>query len=351
MFPIDSAALDYDARMVAQFDRIIAEMGCPWKLRQLLPPVLSAGEVVGRLTEAGARLLDPSGMLQAGIPFVPPEGDAGTGMAAINAVRPGIGNVSAGTSAFAMTVADRPLGVHREIDMVTTPTGRPVAMVHCNNCTSDINAWAGLLADFLHTAGFTLSDDALYRLLFAAALDEDADCGGMMAYNYFSGEGIVNTDEGTPVFLRRPDCRLTLDSIIQIHLFSAMATLKIGLDILMQKECLPLDRLYAHGGFFRVPEVGQRILSAAAGVPVTVMETTGSGGPYGMALLAAYGLQRTPGETLEDYLDGRVFANTAAVTRLAGEKDIQRFDCFVSAYRNAFDNEMAAIQQMKRGAF
>lgn len=344
MFPIDSEKLCYHEKMAAQFNEIIADMGYSWKLLDVLPRVLTAGDDAGVLTEEGATFLDPTGTLKPGIPFAPPEGDAGTGMAATNSVKVYTGNVSAGTSDFAMVVVDHQPGVHRELDMVTTPDGLPVAMVHCNNCTSDINAWAGLFADFLRAAGLSLPESELYRVLFRAALDGEADCGGLLSYNYFSGEGITDVDEGRPVFLRQPDSRMNLGNFMRTHLLSALATLKIGLDLLTQVEKIRIDKLYGHGGFFKVPEAGQRMLSAAAGVPVSVMQTAGSGGPYGMALLAAYRLNREPGEGLDNYLEKKVFANAESTTLLADEKDIEGFNTFLSRYRRAFPVELAAIE-------
>ena len=252
MFPIDSAALDYNQTMIDKFDSLI---GFDWKLRDILPKVLPAGVCGGTLTESGANFLDPTGVLKAGIPVAPCEGDAGTGMAATNSVRVGTGNVSAGTSDFAMLVADHELGVHREIDMVTTPAGLPVAMVHCNNCTSDINAWVGLFAQFAEAIGAVQDKGALYTMLFNKALEGDADCGGLLSYNYFSGEGVTDLDEGRPVFARYPNCSFTLANFMRTHLLSALATLKIGLDILTKEENVRVDKLYGHGGYFKTPIV------------------------------------------------------------------------------------------------
>ena len=347
MFPIDSAALTYDAAMMDKADAFLTERGCPKKLAELLPGVLPAGECAGTLTEEGARFLDPAGELEPGIPFCPPEGDAGTGMAATDSVRLYTGNVSAGTSDFAMVVVDHLPAVHREIDMVTTPDGLPVAMVHCNNCTSDINAWIGLFAEFSRRAGLEISKPALYDLLLLSALEGDPDCGGLISYNYFSGEGITDVNEGRPVFLRTPDAKFNLPNFMRTHLLSALATLKIGLDILTNEEKLRIDRLYGHGGYFKTEEAGQRMLSAAAGVPVSVMKTAESGGPYGMALLAAYMLRRSEGETLPDYLDNRVFAGAESTTIMATEEEIAGFDAFLARYRAAFPVEEAAIGTMK----
>ncbi len=341
MFPIDSQKLDYDENMVQKF-RALSGID----LRAILPKVLPAGANAGKLTEAGALFLDPTGALRPGIPVAPCEGDAGTGMVATNSVRVRTGNVSAGTSDFAMIVTDKPLGVHREIDMVTTPDGLPVAMVHCNNCTSDINAWVGLFSEFCELMGMETNKGELFTKLFRIALEGDADCGGLLSYNYFSGEGVTDLDEGRPVFARTPDARFTLANFMRTHLLSALATLKIGLDILTQTERVEIDKLYGHGGFFKTPEVGQRMLSAAVGAPVSVMETAGEGGPYGMALLAAYMLWKDEGESLPDYLDGKVFAGASSSTLTADEADREGFTAFLERYRRALPVERCAVEVM-----
>ncbi len=341
MFPIDSQKLDYDENMVQKFKAL-----CGIDLRAILPKVLPAGANAGKLTEAGALFLDPTGALRPGIPVAPCEGDAGTGMVATNSVRVRTGNVSAGTSDFAMIVTDKPLGVHREIDMVTTPDGLPVAMVHCNNCTSDINAWVGLFSEFCELMGMETNKGELFTKLFRIALEGDADCGGLLSYNYFSGEGVTDLDEGRPVFARTPDARFTLANFMRTHLLSALATLKIGLDILTQTERVEIDKLYGHGGFFKTPEVGQRMLSAAVGAPVSVMETAGEGGPYGMALLAAYMLWKDEGESLPDYLDGKVFAGASSSTLTADEADREGFTAFLERYRRALPVERCAVEVM-----
>ena len=339
MFPIDSEKLDYDEGMLQKFKALTG-----MKLRAILPRVLTAGESGGRLTESGARFLDPTGTLLPGIPVAPCEGDAGTGMAATNSVRPRTGNVSAGTSDFAMIVTEKPLGVHREIDMVTTPDGAPVAMVHCNNCTSDINAWVNLFAEYSEMMGQPVNKGELFTRLFRKALEGDADCGGLMSFNYFSGEGVTDLDEGRPLFARMPNARFTLANFMRTHLLSALATLKIGLDILTQTEQVPIDKLYGHGGFFKTPGVGQRMLSAAVGAPVSVMETAGEGGPYGMALLCAYMLWKQEGESLADYLDNKVFAGTEASTLMAEPSDIAGFSVFLSRYQKALPVEKCATE-------
>ena len=339
MFPIDSKTLDYDEGMLQKFHALTGIY-----LRAILPRVLPAGASGGTLTEAGARFLDPTGALQACIPVAPCEGDAGTGMVATNSVRVRTGNVSAGTSDFAMIVTDKPLGVHREIDMVTTPDGLPVAMVHCNNCTSDINAWVNLFGEYSALMGQPVDKGRLFSKLFEAALDGDKDCGGLLSYNYFSGEGVTDLDEGRPLFLRTPDARFTLSNFMRTHLLSALATLKIGLDILTQNEQVTIDKLYGHGGFFKTPEVGQRLLSAAVGAPVSVMETAGEGGPYGMALLGAYMLWKDAGESLPDYLDSKAFAEARSSTLMADAADIAGFDAFLAHYKQALPLERTATE-------
>ena len=339
MFPIDSEKLDYDEGMIQKFKALTGVELCA-----ILPKVLLAGECGGTLTAVGAAFLDPSGTLKPGIPLAPCEGDAGTGMAATNAVRVHTGNVSAGTSDFAMIVTDKPLGVHREIDMVTTPTGLPVAMVHCSNCTSDINAWISLLAEYAEMLGVSVDKSELFVRLFNKALEGDADCGGLLSFNYFSGEGVTALDKGRPVFARMPNAKFTLANFMRAHLLSALATLKIGLDILTQTEKVEIEKLCGHGGFFKTPGVGQRMLSAAVGAPVSVMETAGEGGPYGMALLAAYMLWKDEGETLEDYLDSKVFADAKSTTLMAEASDIAGFSIFLSRYKKALPMERCATE-------
>ena len=339
MFPIDSSTCGYDENMITKFKAITSI-----NLRDILPRVVKAGEYAGVLTEKGAKFLDPSGDLISGIPVAPCEGDAGTGMAATNSVRVRTGNVSAGTSDFAMIVVDHPLGVHREIDMVTTPDGSPVAMVHCNNCTSDINAWVNLFGEFASLMGLEVSKGLLFTRLFEVAMDGDPDCGGLMSFNYFSGEGVTALDQGRPVFARMQNAKFTLANFMRTHLASALATLKIGMDILQRTENVEIDKLYGHGGFFKTPEVGQKMLSAAVGAPVSVMETAGEGGPFGMALLTAFMLWKDEGETLPDYLDNKVFAGAKSTTITADEKDVEGFATFLSSYKNALPMEKCATE-------
>ena len=346
MFPIDSNVYDYNEAFVQKFDALTAKEGFPWKLRDILPVVKCAGENAGQLTPEGAAFLDPEGDLEPGIPLCPCEGDAGTGMAATNSVRVYTGNVSAGTSDFAMIVTDHELGVHREIDMVTTPSGAPVALVHCNNCTTDINAWVALFGEFAECIGKPMDKGELFTLLFKKALEGAPDAGGLLNYNYYSGEGVTDLNEGRPVFLRTPEAAFTLADLMRSHMMSALATLKIGLDILIGEEKVRVDKLYGHGGFFKTPGVGQRFMSAAAQAPVTCMETAGEGGPYGMALLAAYLVWKEEGETLEDFLDVRVFNDAPASTLMADESDINGFNAYVAQYKKSLIVEEKAIETL-----
>lgn len=346
MFPIDSSRCDYDQTMADSFDDLTAERGYPWKLRDILPQVLPAGADAGVLTAEGAKLLDPTGTLESGIPLAPPEGDAGTGMAATNAVAERTGNVSAGTSVFAMIVLENPLSkVYPEIDMVTTPTGKPVAMVHCNNCTNEINAWAKVFQEFLEAMGLPVDKNALFTAIFRSALDGEKDGGGLLLYNYLSGEPVTGLEEGRPLLARSPDGRLTFANFMRTQLFSALGALKLGLDILTGEQ-VKVDRLLGHGGFFKTPEAGQRIMAAAAGAPVSVMETAGEGGPWGMALLAAYRARRRDGETLEDYLANQVFVGQRAATVQPDPEDQAGFTAFMERYVRALPVERCAVEHL-----
>ena len=346
MLPLNDETKDFDAAMVARFNELIAHKGYSWTLLDVFPKRLLAGEDAGVLTAEGALFLDPTGTLQPGIPLCPPEGDAGTGMVATNSVRVKTGNVSAGTSGFAMVTVDRKLGVHEAIDMITTPAGAPVAMVHVNNCTSDINAWVDLLSQFADAIGADISKGKLFPLLFNKAMEGDADCGGLLSYNYLSGEHLTGCEKGRPLFARLPDANFTLANFMRSLLYSTMGTLKLGLKILIDEEHVEIDKIYGHGGFFKTPGVGQKILSAAVGAPVSVMETAGEGGPYGMALLAAYRLWKEEGETLEDYLDNKVFANAKATTLMADDELIAGFNAWVDRYEKALPAERAAVETM-----
>ena len=342
MFPIDSETGDYDAAMLAKFDEIVASRHLPWRLEDLLPKVLTAGEKAGKLTPEGAKRLD--GLLTPGIPFAPAEGDAGTGMTATNAVAPRTGNVSAGTSVFSMVVLEKPLEkVYQEIDLVTTPTGRPVAMVHCNNCTNDTNAWVSVLGETARLFGAAPSTGELYTRLYEKSLEGDPDCGGLLVCNYMAGEGVTHMDAGRPLVIRKPESKFTLANFFRAQLYSTMSTLKIGMDILA-KEQVAIDSLTGHGGLFKTPVVGQKYMAAACGAPVTCMETAGEGGPYGMALLAAYMLEKAEGETLEDYLNTHVFAGAKGVTLAPEKADVEGFHDYITRYTAMLDVERKAVE-------
>lgn len=348
VFPIDSTINDYDARMIKLFDQKVEAENFPWKLQDILPRVLVAGEAAGVLTEEGAKLLDPTGQLPAGIPLCPPEGDAGTGMVATNSVAERTGNVSAGTSVFAMIVLEKALSkVYPEIDMVTTPAGKPVAMVHSNNCTSDLNAWVGLFREYTNALGVQLSESRLFELLYQKALEGDPDCGGLLAYNYYSGEHITGFEEGRPLFVRKPENRFTLANFMRAHLFSSLGALKIGLDILFEQEKVKIDQILGHGGFFKTEGVGQRVMAAAMNVPVSVMKTAGEGGAWGIALLAAYMLHKAEGEALETYLANRVFAGENGSTMAPDPRDIEGFTAFMERYKKGLVIERAAVDALK----
>ena len=344
MFPIDSTSLDYNQDMIAQFDALAAERKLPWRLRDLLPRVLTAGEPAGCLTEEGAALL--GGLLPLGLPFAPPEGDAGTGMAATNSVAPRTGNVSAGTSIFSMVVLERPLKhVYPEIDLVTTPDGAPVAMVHCNNCTSDMNAWAQLLQEAVALFGLEVSQDELFTRLYQWSTTGDADCGGVTVVNYLAGEGVTHFDQGRPLLIRRPDSSLTLANFLRAHLYSTLATLRLGMDILAGEQ-VAIDRLTGHGGLFKTPVVGQSYLAAACGVAVTCTETAGEGGPYGMALLAAYLLRQSRDECLSDFLSHQVFHSSTSTTLPPDAALEDGFEQYLRRFRAGLEVERTAVDAL-----
>ena len=341
MFPIDSETCDYDARMLAQFDEMSAQHGFARRLRDVLPAVKAAGEAAGTLQAAGAAFA--GGLLPEGIPFCPPEGDAGTGMTATNAVAPRTGNVSAGTSIFAMVVLEKPLSkVYPEIDMVTTPTGKPVAMVHCNNCTNDMNAWVSLLGETAKLFGAEVSTGDLFTKLYQKSLEGDADCSGILTYNYMAGEGVTHLDEGRPMVVRKPESKFTLANFLRSQLYATMSTLKLGMDILAE-EHVAIDSLTGHGGLFKTPIVGQKYMAAACHAPVTCMESAGEGGPYGMALLASYMLQKKAGQTLERYLADEIFADVKCTTLAPDAEDAAGFDRYLAQYRSGLAAEKAAV--------
>ena len=348
MFPIDMNTKTYNATMVEKFNEKVAEKGYSWKLEEIFPKVLSAGDAAGVLTEEGAKLLDTTGTLEAGVPVCPPEGDAGTGMTATNSIAKRTGNVSAGTSVFAMVVLEKELSkVYKEIDMVTTPTGSPVAMVHCNNCTSDLNAWVGLFKEFAEAFGIEVDMNKLFGTLYNKALEGEKDCGGLLAYNYFSGEHITGFEAGRPLFARTPDSKLSLANFMRVHLYTALGALKTGLDILLKEENVKLDKILGHGGLFKTKGVGQKIMAGAVGVPVSVMETAGEGGAWGIALLASYMVNKAENETLDDYLNNKVFAGNAGSEMEPDAEDVKGFDAFIERYKKGLPIERAAVENLQ----
>ncbi len=340
MFPIDSQRNTYDEQMLQKFEKLTENQ--PWNIRNILPGVLMAGEKAGYLSDSGAALL--GGLLAPGIPFAPAEGDAGTGMTATNAVAPRTGNVSAGTSIFSMVVLEKPLErVYEEIDLVTTPTGKPVAMVHCNNCTNDSNAWVSVLKETAEVFGATPDSGEVYTKLYEKSLEGDADCGGILVCNYMAGEGVTHLDAGRPMVVRRPDSKFTLANFFRASLYSTMATLKIGMDILA-KENVAIDSLTGHGGLFKTPVVGQKYMAAACNAPVTCMQTAGEGGPYGMALLAIYMATKAEGQSLEEYLSSRVFAKAESTTISPEKADVDGFNAYLECYKQLLTVEKTAVE-------
>ncbi len=347
VFPIDSTVMDYDSTMVEKFDELIASENLPWKLRDILPQVLLAGDDAGVLSEKGAKLLDPTGTLKEGTPLCPPEGDAGTGMTATNTVAQRTGNVSAGTSVFAMIVLEKALSkAYPEIDLVTTPVGDPVAMVHSNNCTSDINAWVNIFREFSNAIGVDISTPDLFNTLFFKAEEGDADCGGLLSYCYFSGEHVTGFEEGRPLFARTPESKFTLANFMRTHLYSSVGALKVGLDILFNEEGVSADRILGHGGLFKTERVGQSVVAAAMNTPVSVMETAGEGGAWGIALLASYMINKAEGETLAQYLDSKVFAGNNGVSIAPTQENVDGFNAFIERYKKGFPIERAAIETL-----
>lgn len=348
VFPIDLNSKNYNQTMIKQFNELIAPHNLPWKLEDILPRVLVAGENAGVLTEEGAKLLDVTGELKAGIPLCPPEGDAGTGMVATNSVAKRTGNVSAGTSVFAMVVLEKELSkVYTEIDLVTTPTGNLVAMAHSNNCSSDLNAWVGLFDEFSKAMGTDVDMNRLYGTLYNLALQGDPDCGGLLAYGYLSGEHITHFEEGRPLFVRSSESNFNLANFMRVHLYTALGALKMGMDILLKQEEVRLDVILGHGGLFKTKDVGQSIMAAALNVPVAIMETAGEGGAWGIALLASYMIKKSNNETLEEYLSHNVFAERAGTTVSPVPKDVEGFEQFMKRYTNGLAIERAAITNLK----
>jgi sugar (pentulose or hexulose) kinase len=344
MFPVDLNTQDYHEKMIEQFNTLIADKNLPWSIQDILPKSLVAGKNAGALTAEGAKTLDPSGNLEAGIPLCPPEGDAGTGMVATNSVAARTGNVSAGTSVFAMIVLEKELSkVHSEIDLVATPSGKLVAMAHSNNCTSDLNAWVNLFDETLKAFGLEVDQRTLFKTLYTKALEGDDDAGGLLAYGYLSGEHMTHFEEGRPLFVRSSDNHFNLANFMRVNLFTSLGALKIGLDILLKEEGVQLDKILGHGGLFKTKGVGQRFMAAAVNAPVTVMETAGEGGAWGVALLAAYLKNKGADETLEDYLDKRVFKEESGETVNPVADDVKGFETFMERYKKGLDIERAAI--------
>lgn len=348
MLPIDPETKDYSAEMVDKFNKLIAPKGYDWTLLDIFPKVLQAGENAGFLTEEGAKRLDISGHLKPGIPMCPPEGDAGTGMVATNAVRQRTGNVSAGTSSFSMIVLEKDLSRPYEmIDMVTTPDGSPVAMVHCNNCTSDLNAWVGLFREYQELLGIPVDMNEIYGKLYNNALAGDADCGGLISYNYISGEPVTGLAEGRPMFVRSANDKFNLANFMRANLYASVAVLKIGNDILFNDEKIKVDRITGHGGLFKTKGVGQSILAAAINSPISVMETAGEGGAWGIALLASYLVNNNDKLALADYLDKVVFAGNTGIEIAPKAEDVAGFNAYIENYKACLPVEEAAVTHKK----
>ena len=348
MFPINIMTSDWNRIMIEQFNSLVLPKKYPWRVENILPKILVAGENAGTLTEEGARLLDVTGQLKPGIPFCPPEGDAGTGMVATNSVAVRTGNVSAGTSVFAMIVLEKELSaVYPELDLVTTPDGKLVAMVHSNNCTSDYDAWIALFSEVIKSLGLSVEKPKLYDTLLGMALKGDPDCGGLLSYGYLSGEHITGFEEGRPLFVRLPDSRFNLANFMRVHLMSALGALNTGMRILSEKENVKIDEMLGHGGFFKTREAGQRIMAAAINVPVSVMETAGEGGAWGIALLASYLANREENQTLDDFLNKKVFAKQPKITANPDPKDVEGFNKFMERYTRGLAIERAAVDNLK----
>ena len=343
MFPYDEEAVDFDAKRVAQFDELIAPYGFSWNLRGILPKVLPAGACAGTLTAEGAKLLDPTGTLRSGIPLCPPEGDAGTGMVATGAVHPRTGSISAGTSGFSMQVLEHPLkNYYPEIDVVSTPAGKTVAMAHTNTCTSEIDAWVNLIADAAKAMGWDVNMNELFTKLFRVALEGEPDCDGIISFNYFAGEPLTDTETGRPMLVRLPDSKMSAANFMRAQLNGAIATLVIGMQMLRDEEQVVTDMLLGHGGFFKTAGVGQQLLANALNVPISVMETAGEGGPWGMALLAAYMIRKAEGETMEDYLQNRVFADAKTIKVEPTAEGAAGFQAYLTRYKAALAAQKAA---------
>lgn len=344
MFPVDTTTKNYDQKMIEKFDKLIDKEEYPWKIKEILPKILLAGQRAGALTKEGALLLDPQGNLNSGAVFCPPEGDAGTGMIATNSIKKGTGNISAGTSVFAMLVMEKSLSsLYSEIDIVTTPNGNPVAMVHSNNCTSDLNAWVNLFNEVLQSFSFEIDTDLLYNTLYKMALKGDSDCGGLMSYNYLSGEHITGMDEGRPLFIRKPESRLNLSNFMRTHLFSALGALKTGINILIEREGIKIDSIFGHGGYFKIKEVGPKIMAAALNTRINTFDSSDEGGAWGIALLAAFTSWDKKG-TLEEFLEESVFSDIKTHTFYPEKEDVKGFEKFYESYVKGLPIEKAATK-------
>ncbi len=345
MFPIDPETKDYDKSMLAKFSELVKDKGFGWDIADILPKIVPAGESAGTLTQEGARLLDPTGTLKAGSVVCPPEGDAGTGMVATNSIAPRTGNVSAGTSIFAMAVLEKNLSkVHEEIDIVTTPCGDPVAMVHCNNCTTDLDAWVRMFGSLLGTFGVDVPKSEIYDKLYSSALSAPADCGGLVSCNYFSGEHVTGFTKGRPMLIRTPESQFDISTLMRSLIYSCMGTLKIGMDILLGEEKVELDKLLAHGGLFKAPVVGQRFLASALNVPVAVMESAGEGGAWGIALLAAFAVREDKSEGLADFLDKKVFSKFASSVMQPDKADSEGFAKYMEGFKAGLKVQRTAVE-------
>ena len=341
MFPINNG--DYDKEMLAKYNALLSKNGVGAKLEDLLPKALPAGAYAGKLTKKGALLLDPSGTLKEGCILCPPEGDAGTGMVATNAIKPRTGNVSAGTSAFAMVVLEKNLSkVNESIDVVTTPLGSPVAMVHANNFTSEINAWASLFNEVIELAGTSINKGKLFDKLYEISLNSDSDVGGLVGYNFLSGEPIVRMETGIPLIARLPSGKLTLANFMQMQLYSALGAMSVGMEILAE-ENVKIEDICGHGGFFKTPFVGANAMSAALGAPITVMKNAGEGGAWGVSILALYSTLENI--TLESFLDG-LFASAEKETVIANEDERKKFNAFKEYYKRGLAVEKKATETL-----
>jgi sugar (pentulose or hexulose) kinase len=358
MFPIESSTGSFNKRMMQQFDDLAASHGFSQKFEDIFPKALKAGERAGTLNAAGARMLDISGLLKAGIPLCPPEGDASTGMVATDSIRERSGNVSAGTSIFAMVVLKNDLShVHSEIDPLVTPEGKPVAVVQSNNCCTDLDAWVRLFGEAMELTGGKPDKPALYEALYRKALEGEADCGGLVSYNYYSGEHITGISEGRPLFIRLPEGRFTLANLMRSLLYSAVATLKLGMDILIEQEQVCLDCLLGHGGFFKTRGVAQRFMAAALNIPVSVMDSAGEGGAWGIALLTAF-MQKSGGGapseksgdksrvSLEDFLAHEVFGGNSGQKIDPDPGDAEGFKKYMERYIKGLAVERSAVENL-----